>query len=87
MKRRDPKLARSAARTAETIKQARLGAVIREHGTEAEQASLMFSSLKTGGVTLTALAAAAEGGAPVEFGPPDPELLARLTRRAERGAP
>jgi hypothetical protein len=86
MTRRDPKLARTAARAAETARQARLNAVVREHGTEAEQAALLFSALTTGGVKLTALAAAAEGGPPVEFGSPDPDLLARLTRRVERRA-
>ena len=86
MKRRDPKLARTAARAAETARQARASAVVREHGSESEQNALLFSSLRTGGVKLSELAAAAEGGPPVEFRPPDPELLARLTRRAERRA-
>jgi hypothetical protein len=86
MRRRDPKLARTAARAAETARQARLSAIIREHGSEAERAALLFSSLTTGGVKLTQLAAAAEGGPPVKLGSPEPELLAKLTRRVERRA-
>ena len=87
MKSRDPKLARTAAKTAETIKQAKSEAVVREHGTESERTQLLFSSLMASNGTLTALHAAAEGNGPeVVTAPPDPGLLARLTRRAERRA-
>jgi hypothetical protein len=83
MKGRNSKLARTAAKTAETIAQARSTAVVREHGTEREQGSLMLSGLRASGLTLTTLAAAHEANKGIEIAP-DPECLAQLTRRIER---
>jgi hypothetical protein len=69
----------SAIRAAE---RAKIEAIVAEHGTEREQFQLVLSGVMRAGVTLAQL----EGTEPIGYLPPDPELLARLTRRAERRA-
>jgi hypothetical protein len=64
----------------------RLEALVDAHGTEAEKASLLFSGIRRSGITLSRLAEAHEIGESIGRLSPDPELLAKLTRRAERRA-
>jgi hypothetical protein len=61
-------------------RRAELEALIAEHGTDAEQATVGWSAL---GLTLTQLAAAAAGSSdhPPATQPPDRKLVARITRR------
>jgi hypothetical protein len=65
---------------------AKLEAVVAEHGTEAEQATLLMSGISRSGITLVRLAEAAASGESIGRLTPDPEVLANLTRRAERRA-
>jgi hypothetical protein len=62
----------------------RLEGLVAEHGTESEQAALLMSGIRRSGITLVRLAEAAESGQSVGRVPPDPEFLAKLTRRLER---
>ena len=62
----------------------RLEAIVAEHGTDGERASLLFSGVLRSGVSLKQLAAAREAGESIGRLPPDPETLVQLSRRAER---
>jgi hypothetical protein len=61
----------------------RLEGLVAEHGTESEQASLLFSGVTRSGITLARLAEAHAEGSVIRLSP-EPELLAKLTRRIER---
>jgi hypothetical protein len=61
---------------------ARLEGIVAEHGSEREKFQLVLSGVMRAGVTLAQL----EGTEPVGYLPPEPELLARLARRAARRA-
>jgi hypothetical protein len=61
---------------------ARLEAIVAEHGSERERFRLLLSGVTRNGITLGQF----EGKERVGYLPPEPELLARLARRAERRA-
>jgi hypothetical protein len=61
--------------------QAKLEAIVAEHGTEGERFALDLSSLRRGGITLSRLGEIAEGDETVPMPPPEPELLAATAKR------
>jgi hypothetical protein len=69
-------------RDIQDAERAKLEAIIAEHGTDSEKFQFVLSGVMRNGVTLAQL----EGTEPVGYLPPEPALLARLARRAERRA-